>query len=318
MRISSFLSVIFLSALFAPQSTPAGQELDTPYSEHQPLAVDSLLLDVARSGERLVGVGERGHVVLSDDGLNWWQAEVVPTRSTLTTVTSIGDRLWAAGHDSVIMTSGDRGNTWTLQHFDPERRQPIMDLNMTDSMHGVAIGAYGLMLVTRDGGLNWEDTLVDDESDFHLNDMLVYGDGRRMIAGEAGYSYRSYDNGQSWESIELPYLGSMWGALDTGDGCVLFYGLRGHILKSCDFGSTWQELESGSLASLSHAAIHDSGVIFVGNSGAILLLDGFGGFETLTHSSGVDFSAVLAVGEGRFLLVGEEGVHHFPEQESGS
>ena len=36
-------------------------------SEAAPLAVKSLLLDVARAGSRLVAVGDRGHVLLSDD-----------------------------------------------------------------------------------------------------------------------------------------------------------------------------------------------------------------------------------------------------------
>ena len=68
---------------------------------------------------------------------------------------------------------------------------------------------------------------------FHVN---CYG--RRLIAGEAGYSYRSYDDGQTWEMLNMPYLGSMWGALALNDECVLFYGLRGHALQSCDFGNT--------------------------------------------------------------------------------
>ena len=40
-------------------------------------ASTSLLLDVTRAGERLVAVGERGHIVISDDrGKTWTQAEV--------------------------------------------------------------------------------------------------------------------------------------------------------------------------------------------------------------------------------------------------
>ena len=46
----------------------ADSRLDVDYAEIQPLAADSVLLDVTRVGGRLVAVGERGHVVWSDDG----------------------------------------------------------------------------------------------------------------------------------------------------------------------------------------------------------------------------------------------------------
>ena len=46
-------------------------------------AAHSLLLGVAKAGPRLVAVGHRGHVVLSDDGgESWRQAKSVPTRAT--------------------------------------------------------------------------------------------------------------------------------------------------------------------------------------------------------------------------------------------
>ena len=127
-------------------STHADSRLDVDYAEIQPLAAESVLLDVTRVGDRLVAVGERGHVVWSDDGEKWLQAENVPTRATLTTVFALGERLWAGGHDAVIITSGDRGRTWTREHFDPEAGQAVMDLLFTDEQNGVAIGSYGLYL----------------------------------------------------------------------------------------------------------------------------------------------------------------------------
>lgn len=294
----------------------ADGHLDVEYAEHQPLAARSMLLDATRVGQRLVAVGERGHVILSDDGNVWKQADTVPTRSTLTTVFSFGGRLWAGGHDAVIITSGDRGKSWSPQFFDPERQQAVMDLYFTDEMNGVAIGSYGLYLTTSDGGQNWVEGAVDEENEFHLNAMIRFADGGRMIAGEAGYSYRSFDDGESWEPIDLPYPGSMWGALKTVRGCAVFYGLRGHAMESCDFGHTWTELPTGVQASLTGAAEHQGMVVFAGNSGTILTWAG-GHFTQHTHSSGVDFAAVVPLGGGLFLLVGEDGVHQFPESDGG-
>ncbi len=290
------------------------ETLDIEYSEHKRLATESLLLDITRtSAGRLVAVGERGHVVISDDGQSWRQADVVPTRSTLTTVTSADGRLWAAGHDASIITSGDGGVTWTRQYFDPERQQAVMDIRFTDRKNGVAMGSYGLYLVTDDGGENWLDESVDYENEYHLNNLVRFEDGRRMIAGEAGYSYRSFDDGATWEALDLPYLGSMWGAQVIDEQCVLLFGLRGHILETCDFGDTWEELDTGTQTSLSAAARGNGETVLAGNSGVILVRDDSGEFSAYTHSSGVDFASIVPFEDG-YILVGEDGVHHYPEK----
>jgi photosystem II stability/assembly factor-like uncharacterized protein len=292
--------------------------MDVEYAEQMPLATKSMLLDITRAGNILVAVGERGHIIISTDGETWIQAEHVPTRSTLTTVFSVGNRLWAGGHDAVILTSGDGGKTWTRLFFDPDRQQAVMDIFFTDENNGVAIGSYGLYLRTRDGGQSWEENIIDEESDYHLNNILPLGDRRWLIAGEAGYSYRSSDDRETWEAIELPYQGSMWGALKTNEECVLFYGLRGHILESCDFGTSWTELESASESSISGAAEYDGLVLMAANSGTVLTRDDSGRFTIHHHSSGVDFAAAISLGDGNFLLVGEDGVHKYPEGGDGN
>ncbi len=311
-KTNSILCLLLLCILVAPAAF-AEEGIDIEYSEAMPLATSSMLLDITRAGTGFVAVGERGHIIISADGRNWEQAEVVPTRSTLTTVISVGDRLWAGGHDTVILTSGDDGKTWTRQMFEPDRQQAIMDMYFTDVDHGIAIGSYGLVLYTMDGGSTWQDGVVNPESDYHLNSMIRFSDGRRMIAGEAGYSYRSYDDGETWEPMQMPYQGSMWGSILLPNDCVLFYGLRGHALESCDFGMSWSELDSGTESSISGAAEDQGTLVLAGNGGAVLTREDSGSFTIYQHSSGVDFSSVLPLGEHQFLLVGEEGVHRFPE-----
>src|SRR5687768_198277 len=52
-------------------------------SETMPRASKSLLLDLVRTASGYVAVGERGHVLRSDDGKAWTQL-TLPTRSALT------------------------------------------------------------------------------------------------------------------------------------------------------------------------------------------------------------------------------------------
>jgi photosystem II stability/assembly factor-like uncharacterized protein len=290
-----------------------GTALDIEYAEAARLSVKSLMLDITRLTDgSFVAVGERGHVIHSATGESWQQAGVVPTRSTLTTVASYEDRLWAAGHDSVILTSGDGGATWTRLYFDPDRQQPIMDLYFFDADNGIAIGAYGLALFTSDGGLNWEERIINEE-EWHNNSILNINGSDLMVAGEAGFSYRSRDGGESWETLEMPYSGSMFGLVGGANDCLLVFGLRGHIQESCDFGDSWSELETNTESSISGAIEHDGKIIMVGNSGLVLIRDGNGSFSSVNHSSGVDFAAIVAISDGNFLLAGEDGIHVFPE-----
>ena len=94
---------------------PAGAS-GTDYAMIMPKASTSLLLDIAAAGERLVAVGERGHIVYSDDdGENWTQAQV-PTSVMLTRVFFLDDSQgWAVGHDGHVLFTRDAGTNWELQ-----------------------------------------------------------------------------------------------------------------------------------------------------------------------------------------------------------
>ena len=50
-------------------------------------------------------------------GNDWRQVDGVPTRSTLTAVTTVGNDAWAVGHDGIILHSGDGGLTWQRQRL---------------------------------------------------------------------------------------------------------------------------------------------------------------------------------------------------------
>lgn len=303
------LLVLLLSLSLAPLA--GAQESESPPAERQRLAAQSLLLDIMRTADgRLVAVGERGHVVTSSDGTEWTQAELVPTRSTLTAVTGSGNDLWAAGHDTVIIHSDDGGQNWSLQNFDIDRGQPIMDLHFVDASTGYAIGAYGLMMKTTDGGESWDEFMVSPD-EWHLNGIIDLGAGQLVITGEAGFSYTSEDAGETWLPIEMPYPGSMFGAVLAGD-CIVAHGLRGNVQRSCDAGQTWEEVPTPTESSLAGGAYRDGEVLLVGNSGEVVRINADGQVSAEKHPSGVDFSAAIPLDGGQWLLVGEGGGHRFP------
>ena len=306
-----------------------------------PLADKSLLLDGQVIGDRIIVVGERGHILISEDQGVSWQQQEVPTRATLTSVFFIDpDRGWAAGHDSVILQTGDGGRHWQQIYADPEDERPILDLWFMDMNHGYAVGAYGLFLVTEDGGTSWQPfdfdpaTLVsssDDEDeeweddleeeswgiDFHLNQIASTPNGRIFISAEAGNLYRSDDAGRSWLSLPSPYEGSFYGVLPLAPTRILAFGLRGHLFASEDTGNSWQQVNSGTLATLNDGIrLHDGRIVLVGLAGTLLISDDDGhSFSLHAQADRAGISKVLQANDKGLVLVGEQGVKRLKLQD---
>lgn len=275
-----------------------------------PLAVQSLILGAARAGDRLVAVGERGHILLSDDNGKVWRQTPVPANVALTGVYFVGPkRGWAVGHDAVILHTEDGGESWKVQHADPELEQPLMDvLFSADGQHGIAVGAYGLYLETADGGATWTGRHIS-EDDFHFNAVLAPTPETRLIVGEAGTVLFSPDAGATWAGLSSPYDGSFFDALALGPQSFLVYGLQGNILRTDDGGQNWTAIDSGTKAGLMGGTVlADGSVVLVGAQGSILTSrDGGRTFTGVKRADRVGLADAIQAPDGSLILLGEHG-----------
>jgi len=279
-------------------------------SRMAPLAARSLLLDATSAGERMVAVGEHGHVLLSDDRGTSWRQVVVPTQSTLTAVvfpTPLDG--FAVGHDAVILRTNDGGERWTLQYADPNLESPLLDVWFTTPTHGLAVGAYGLVLETTDGGESWSSRMLSD-LDVHHNAIASNASGQLFVGGEAGSLFRSDDGGASWQALALPKAASLFGAIGVGDRGVLVFGLRGRVFRSHDGGASFETVETGTEASLMGGAIDEGGELVLGGITGVVL-SGALDADRLTLHRRADRKAVATAaalpGNG-VLLLGAFGV----------
>ena len=274
----SLLGVVALSTA-AQAATDAAEP--AAFAIESPKAEKGLMIDVVQAGKRLVAVGDRGHILYSDDqGATWVQAKV-PTRQLLTAVFFIDDQHgWAVGHDAKILASSDAGATWSEQFKDLSREAPLLDVLFNDPNHGFAVGAYGALIETTDAGKTWEDVSdrLDNEDQYHLNAIARVKDAGLFIVGEQGSMFRSSDEGQTWEKLEGPYEGSLFGVISTAQPqTLLAYGLRGNLYRSTDFGSTWEQVQlnaaRGALEfGLSGATLlEDGSIVVVGNGGSVVV-----------------------------------------------
>lgn len=285
-------------------------------SQTATLAARSLLLGIVNTGKHLIAVGDRGHIVASNDGANWAQVQT-PVRATLTDVDFVDEKHgWAVGHDAVILATQDAGRTWQLQNFQPELEKPFMDVLFLDAKRGMAVGAYGLFMVTADGGATWSelDAPPIREEELHFNDLVKLGNGELLIVGETGMMGISID-GTTWERLESPYEGSAYGAVPRGERGALIFGLRGNVYQTDDVrGGQWTEVDTGTVASFfGGAVLSDGRVALVGLAGEVAVIgtDGRVRLTRIDAMAGVTGSGTLSAAapwNGGLLVVGELGV----------
>lgn len=317
LSLCSVLSILCFAAAPAQAQSPA--EPGVRYSIESQKAVSTLLLDIAHAGKRLVAVGDRGHILYSDDNGGSWTQAKVPTRQLLTAVYFADDKHgWAVGHDALILGTNDGGQTWTRQYENREGEVPLLDVWFEDAQHGFATGAYGALLETTDGGKNWEDVAdhLENEDGAHLNAITAIPGSGVFIVGEMGGMFRSLDMGETWERVESPYQGSFFGVVSGGEpGVVIAFGLRGNMFRSTDFGESWQAIE---LLDEGHPIesgladgnlLPDGRIVVVGHGGTVLSSEDNGqSFKLFSRPDRRSLSGVVANPDGNLVLVGQSGV----------
>jgi len=322
-----------LVVAWAVEPQPQAASLPPPSAEHARLAARSLLIAVAAAGARLVAVGDRGVIVLSDDhGATWTQAASVPVQALLTGVCFFDSRRGiAVGHDELILVTDDGGDDWKLAHYAPEAQRPLLDVWCGAGGAAIAVGAYSTYLASTDGGASWSArpftpspvpapkgtahparaASADEEArgGYHLNRIAGATASRLYIAGEAGHLYRSDDAGVHWKELASPYAGSFFDVLPLGGDALLASALRGNLYRSDDAGGSWRRLDTGTDQMLDGAALLPEGeVAVVGLAGVVLVSrDGGHSFSLEQQSDRSGLSAALAVGRDAIVAVGENG-----------
>ena len=343
------LALLALAALPpAAQGQSQAQDVESQDSAARPsiiapLAVKSLLIDLARAGPRVFAVGERGHVLYStDEGRSWTQVQVPGSASLNAVYFHDAKHGWAVGHAEMILRTADGGDHWERVHFEPDNQQPLLDVLFTDLDHGLAVGAYGVIYSSADGGAVWsqvpfepvpladaEATPTDPEDmeaevdlgfEFHLNAIARGPDRRLYLGAEAGRLFRSDDDGASWRELPSPYDGSFYGILPLDGDVLLTFGLRGHLFRSEDGGMKWTEIPTGTISLLTSGARIDANTIVISGMAGVLLVSRDGGhvFTLSQQDNRKAISAVLPSGDGELVVAGEGGVHRLPLPAAGA
>jgi photosystem II stability/assembly factor-like uncharacterized protein len=311
------------------------------------LAGQRLITGIARAGDRLVAVGQRGHIVHSDDGGRVWIQSLVPVSSDLTAVSFVDAKVgYATGHDGIVLGTRDGGHDWTrlldgrqanalvLSHMqlrvaapdagEADRKllgeaqrnaeagpdKPFLDLCFVSANEGFVVGAYGLVLRTSDGGKTWESWFDRADNPSLLNLYAVRAvRGSIYIAGEGGLLLKLDREAGRFVALNSPYKGSYFGLAATSSG-VLAFGMRGNAFLSVDEGATWEPVKTGLTASIVGAAVSDAGTLALVDQGGAIAISGDGGrnFAIPPLHSQMPLAAVAFSGKTELVLGGPRGL----------
>lgn len=308
---------------------------------------------IAEVGDRLIAVGARGLIIVSDDKGATWQQSPSPVQNDLLAVQFPTDSQgWAIGHDGVVLHSADAGKTWQKQldgrvarelftaFYQPraeggdaasqaalesvERNYstgptlPLLDVWFEDVDRGFAVGAFGIVIATTDGGRTWQPWFdrIDNEDQLHLNSIRSIA-GDLYIAAEHGTLFRLDRSAQRFEKIETGYGGSFFGL--TGSARVLLaYGLEGSVYRSIDQGESWKRLETGTTASITGASRMPDSDRFVLTTavGELLVSDATGTALSLEKPRRPSrFTGVASLVGGQLLITSMEGMRSLSLEE---
>ncbi|MCK5769700.1 YCF48-related protein [Algiphilus sp.] len=291
---------------FSPRPLP-----DYPPTQ---LQADQLLINgLARDGAGFVAGGAKGRILTAESARGpWTDAEVGETHgSPVTRIVAVDDgRMFAVGHNLMILRSTDGGGSWQNVHVDLDVPEPLLDIaKVPGGDRLVAVGGFGQYLESGDGGDTWTSRRIEAFNGSHLNDIVIGADGTLLIAAERGLLLRSRDGGQTWDPLELDYPGSMFGALSLGDGRWLAFGMRGNAFLSEDNGDSWQAVDTGISDSLfGGTQLADGRVVLVGAMHTILIATpGEWTFRRVIPSKQGTYSTVLEAPDGAVLVGGDPG-----------
>jgi len=329
-------------AAAAATASPWRDVLDTS-AQRSTLAVNAIVTGLARAGKRVVAVGQRGHVLLSDDaGKSWHQADVPVSADLVAVCFATAEAGWAVGHDGVILHSADAGHSWSRQldgrllgdvlvaHYTKsgdakwlaEARRfaaqgaenPFLDVFFDDAKNGIVVGAFGLILRTGDGGQTWEPLLhaTDNPKSLHLYAVRRIG-GELFIAGEQGLLLKLDRDGAHFSALTLPYAGTLFGLVGK-DRFVVAHGLSGNVVRSADAGQTWQSVPTGVGVGLTASALDERGrMVIVSQAGHVLVSsDNGASFAPVKIERPIPAAAVVSAGASALVIAGPRGVQTFP------
>lgn len=245
-----------------------------------------------RDDQNGVAVGASGiYLETQDGGHTWSSRDIGATNSELLAVVLEADgRGLITGSFGRVWQTDSGGARWepitipwdevlsdVWNNVGPVEPH-LYDVAMVGNVVWV-VGEYGLVLISTDGGRNFERHRGGQFTDLHLFAVDLVDSGRGIVAGQAGIIFASSDGGSTWEES------SRWGTdlygISMYDRGTLFAGDLGSVLLLPDDAEADQFQVVASAGRADGVALGDHWIASVHHIGqGRFLALGKGGFQT--------------------------------------
>lgn len=243
-----------------------------------------------------------------------------------------GERVVAVGDHGIVLLSDDQGRSYRQARGVP-LSSTLTSVSFVDASNGWAVGHWGAILASGDGGETWAVQRIDSDVDRPLFAVHFFDRQQGVAVGLWSLILTTNDGGVTWTERTLqPQPGASRADLNLlslfsdGQGAVYATAERGKLLRSDDRGKTWRYLDTGYQGSLWSGAVLPDGRLLVGGQRGTLLrgTPDASAWQRIPLTSRSSITAIQA--EGKHVLVAgldgllvnsQDGGASFDETRSG-
>jgi photosystem II stability/assembly factor-like uncharacterized protein len=155
------------------------------------------LVDMTVCGDQGFVAIDHYHKVWSADaeGKNWKSVPLDMPRTPLAVTCDKQGGWWVVGVNAVISGSTDQGKTWKTTDLGEDTQ--ITTIQFLDEKNGIALGEFGLTVMTDDGGATWKKG-PKMPGEFYAYAALFASRNEGWVSGLAGQMLHTTDGGKSW------------------------------------------------------------------------------------------------------------------------
>ncbi|WP_028628350.1 WD40/YVTN/BNR-like repeat-containing protein [Metapseudomonas resinovorans] len=199
------------------------------------------------------------------------------TQATVLSATWANGRLVAVGDHGMVLLSDDRGRSFRQAGSVP-LSSPLTGVSFVDAKQGWAVGHWGAILNSSDGGDSWQLQRLSSEEDRPLFAVHFFNARQGVAVGLWSLVLTTDDGGKTWteQALQAPPGYSradlnLLGLFADHHGNLFATAERGQVLRSDDQGKTWRYLDTGYEGTLWSGAVLADGTLLVGGQRGTLL-----------------------------------------------
>ncbi|HET6401493.1 MAG TPA: LamG-like jellyroll fold domain-containing protein [Candidatus Kapabacteria bacterium] len=177
-----------------------------------------------------------------------------------------------------ICESFDGGQTWNKIYQTSGGIYNIDFNSFTNNMDGVALGRFGVVYWTSNGGSSWNEGTSDQPTSLLTHSTFTsattgFAVGAIDPGNTIGFILRTDDAGHTWHTVYTSSTLALAGIASNGAGTITAVGVDGIVVESTDGGTTWAQSFAGSSrwTDIRYASQHRA--VLIGDNGNIDVRD---------------------------------------------